>query len=78
MYHMQITTSIHAIRHVFRIPISPGVALNRFVYSFLIFGDTITLIDTGVAGCEKDIFTCIRKNAVIKKNMSGFSVQLLQ
>jgi hydroxyacylglutathione hydrolase len=57
---MQITPSIHALRHVFRIPVAPGVALDRFVYSFLIFGDTITLVDTGVAGSEKDIFTCIR------------------
>ena len=60
MYHMQITPSIHAIRHSFRIPIAPGVALDRFVYSFLIYGDTITLIDTGVAGCENDILTYIR------------------
>jgi len=57
---MQITPSIHAIRHSFRIPVGPGVTLDRFVYSYLIYGDTITLIDTGVAGCEKDIFEYIR------------------
>jgi len=57
---MQITTSTHAIRHLFRIPIEPGINLDRFVYSYLVYGDTITLIDTGVAGSEKDIFEYIR------------------
>jgi glyoxylase-like metal-dependent hydrolase (beta-lactamase superfamily II) len=57
---MQITPSIHAIRHSFKIPIAPGIALDRFVYSYLISAEMITLIDTGVAGCEKQIFECIR------------------
>jgi len=30
------------------------------VYSYLIYGETITLIDTGVAGCEAQIFDSIR------------------
>ena len=57
---MQITPSIHAIRHPFRIPVAPGITLDRFVYSYLIYGDTVTLIDTGVAGCETQIFEYIR------------------
>ncbi|MGA2913884.1 MAG: MBL fold metallo-hydrolase [Methanoregula sp.] len=57
---MQVTPSIHAIRHSFRIPIGPGMTLDRFVYSYLVYGNTITLIDTGVAGCEKEIFKSIR------------------
>ena len=57
---MQVTPSIHAIRHSFRIPIGPGMTLDRFVYSYLVYGNTITLIDTGVAGCEKEIFESIR------------------
>jgi len=57
---MQVTPSIHAIRHSFRIPIGPGMNLDRFVYSYLVYGNTITLIDTGVAGCEKEIFESIR------------------
>ena len=60
---MQITPFIHAIRHSFRIPIAPGIILDRFVYSYLVYGDTITLIDTGVAGCEKDIFEYIRSTS---------------
>jgi glyoxylase-like metal-dependent hydrolase (beta-lactamase superfamily II) len=57
---MQITPSVHAIRHPFRIPVAPGITLDRFVYSYLIYGDTVTLIDTGVAGCETQIFEYIR------------------
>lgn len=30
------------------------------MYSYLIYGETITLIDTGVAGCEAQIFDSIR------------------
>jgi hydroxyacylglutathione hydrolase len=57
---MKITPSIHAIRHSFRIPTAPAIILDRFVYSYIVYGDTITLIDTGVAGCEKQIFEYIR------------------
>ncbi len=57
---MQITPSLHALRHSFKIPIAPGVAIDRFVYSYIIYGEMITLIDTGVAGCEKTIFEYIR------------------
>ena len=57
---MQVTPSIHAIRHTFMIPLGSGISLDRFVYSFLVYGDGITLFDTGVAGCEREIFDCIR------------------
>jgi hydroxyacylglutathione hydrolase len=57
---MQIAPSIDALRHPFRVSIAPGIALDRFVYSFVIYGETITLIDTGVAGCEAQIFDSIR------------------
>lgn len=57
---MQITPAIHALRHPFQVPVAPGIALDRFVYSYLITGETITLIDTGVAGCETRIFEYIR------------------
>lgn len=57
---MQVTPSVHFVRHSFRIPAAPGIEIERFVYSYLIFGETITLIDTGVAGCETPIFQAIR------------------
>jgi len=57
---MQITHSVHALRLPFTVPVAPGVSLERFVNIFMIYGETITLIDTGVAGCEKPIFEYIR------------------
>ena len=57
---MQVTPSIFALQHTFTILAAPGIMLDRFVYSYIIFGETITLIDTGVAGCEKTIFNAIR------------------
>jgi glyoxylase-like metal-dependent hydrolase (beta-lactamase superfamily II) len=57
---MRITPSIHALRHPFKVPIAPDITLDRFVYSYLIYGETIILLDTGVAGCETQIFDYIR------------------
>ena len=57
---MQIVPFIHTLRHPFTIPVAPGIALDRFVYSYLVYGETITLIDTGVAGAETRIFDYIR------------------
>jgi len=57
---MQITPAIHGLMLPFKVPVAPGIALDRFVYSYLIYGETITLIDTGVAGSERIIFEYIR------------------
>ncbi|RPI38553.1 MAG: MBL fold metallo-hydrolase [Methanoregulaceae archaeon] len=57
---MQVTPSICALKHSFTIPAAPQIVLDRFVYSYIILGETITLIDTGVAGCERTIFATIR------------------
>ena len=57
---MQITPSVHALRHTFKIPITNSVVIERFVYSYIIYGEMITLIDTGVAGCEAPICEYIR------------------
>jgi glyoxylase-like metal-dependent hydrolase (beta-lactamase superfamily II) len=71
---MQVTPAIHALRHPFRVPVAPGIALDRFVYSYLIAGETITLVDTGVAGCEAGIFEYIRS---IGRNPVEISLVLL-
>lgn len=59
---MQVTDHIHALRIPFKIPISPEKVIDRDVYSYIIFGEKITLIDSGVTGAEKIIFDYIRKN----------------
>jgi hydroxyacylglutathione hydrolase len=71
---MQVTPAIHALRHPFQVPVAPGIALDRFVYSYLLAGETITLIDTGVAGCETRIFEYIQS---IDRDPSEISLIIL-
>lgn len=57
---MQITPRIHALRLPFQVRLPSGIALERFVYVYLVYGAGITLIDTGVRGSEEPIFAYIR------------------
>ena len=59
---MQLTDKIHLLKIDFEIALSPEKKLSRFVNSFIIFGEKITLIDTGVKGSEEKIFEYIRQN----------------
>ncbi len=60
---MKITERVHALKHTFKIPISPEIALDRFVYSFIIFGDEgVYLIDSGVASSGENILKYIEEN----------------
>jgi len=56
---MKITQNIHALRIPFKINISPTQTAERFVYVYIITGEKISLIDTGVAGSKKIIFDYI-------------------
>ena len=56
---MHITPHVHALRFPFKVPVAPGISIDRFASVFLICEKTLTLIDTGVAGCEKPIFEYI-------------------
>ncbi|MBU4263517.1 MAG: MBL fold metallo-hydrolase [Proteobacteria bacterium] len=59
---MQVTKHLHAVRIPFQIPLSPEKALDRFVYAFICMAETITLIDSGVAGADFIIFDAIREH----------------
>ncbi len=54
---MKITDTIHALKIPFEIP---NTGFRRVVYIYLIVGDEITIIDSGVAGSEKLIFEYIK------------------
>ncbi|MHB9132169.1 MAG: MBL fold metallo-hydrolase [Armatimonadota bacterium] len=58
---MQITPHIHALRIPFQIHTPAGI-LERFVYAFLVYGERVSLIDTGVAGSEQIIFDYLRES----------------
>ena len=59
---MQVSEHIHTLRIPFKIPVSPEKAIDRDVYSYIVFGNKITLIDSGVSGAETIIFDYIKKN----------------
>ncbi len=59
---MELTDKIHLLKIDFEITLSPAKKIPRFVNVILIFGDKITLIDTGVKGSEEKIFSYIAQN----------------
>ena len=58
---MQITDAIHALKVPFELPLPDGGKLKRFVYAYLIYGETITLIDCAVRGYYQALFDYVRK-----------------
>ncbi|OGW34490.1 MAG: hypothetical protein A2010_05605 [Nitrospirae bacterium GWD2_57_9] len=53
---MQITGQVHALKVPFQVPISPERKIDRFVYVYLLYGERMWLIDTGVASSEVLIY----------------------
>ncbi|MFO8085154.1 MAG: MBL fold metallo-hydrolase [Desulfobacterales bacterium] len=68
---MQVTERVHAIKIPFKVPISQEVSLDRFAYIYLVFGDKIHLIDSGVAGSEKAILAYIKEHGQEPKDVSS-------
>jgi len=46
---MKITETTHAMKHQFRLSLGEGQYADRFVYSYILFGKKICLIDAGVS-----------------------------
>jgi glyoxylase-like metal-dependent hydrolase (beta-lactamase superfamily II) len=57
---MQVSEHVHALKIPFIITTGAGI-VDRFVYAFLIYGPTISLIDTGVVSSQQLIFDYIRQ-----------------
>jgi len=58
---MKITDHIHAIKIPFKIPVAPGKSIGRFVYSYLVTGADVCLIDSGVADAHEVIFDSLSR-----------------
>lgn len=59
---MKITETIHALKHRFQIPVSPEMKVDRFVYSYIVFGkEGVYLVDSGVMASEKAIYDYITR-----------------
>ncbi len=59
---MKLTEKIHLLRLDFQINLNPHKKIDRFVNCIIVFGEKITLIDTGTKGCFRNIFNYIREN----------------
>lgn len=57
---MKFTDKIHAVKIPFKVPVAPELAIDRFAFIYLIFGNKIHLIDSGAAGAESIILEYIR------------------
>ncbi len=66
---MKITEHVHAIKIPFQVKTDSGI-LERFVYSYLIFGDEICLIDSGVRSSENLIFDYLEKTGHAPEDIS--------
>jgi glyoxylase-like metal-dependent hydrolase (beta-lactamase superfamily II) len=58
---MQISEHIHALKIHFKLRVGPDKTVDRFVFAYLIFGDQICLVDSGVAGSEAMILDYIKQ-----------------
>ena len=58
---MQVTEHIHALKIPFKLRVGPDKTVDRFVFAYLIFGDQICLIDSGVAGSDGMIIDYIKQ-----------------
>ncbi len=56
---MQITPRVHCLWLEFEIKTPAGERIPRFVTSYVLAGDTLTLIDTGVAATAPDIYAYV-------------------
>lgn len=59
---MQIGRQVHQLKIPFKLEITPGKMLERFVNVWLIYGKNICLIDSGVAGSKELIFHSLRQS----------------
>jgi glyoxylase-like metal-dependent hydrolase (beta-lactamase superfamily II) len=58
---MQLTPGIHLLKHNFSINFPNGQKVPRFVYSVIVFGSDITLIDCGIKDSYLQIFDYIEQ-----------------
>jgi hydroxyacylglutathione hydrolase len=58
---MKVTETIHAVKHPFKLALGEGIYVDRFVYSYILFGKKVCLIDTGVSGTGAQLETYLKK-----------------
>lgn len=68
---MRVTEKIHALKIPFKVPLSKKMSVDRFAFVYLVFGDKVHLIDSGVAGTEKLIWEYIKEQGREPKEVAS-------
>jgi len=71
---MKVTETIHAVKHPFKLAVGEGLYVDRFVYSYILVGKKICLIDTGVSGTSDLLQDCLKQ---LGRSMQEVSLVLL-
>jgi hydroxyacylglutathione hydrolase len=67
---MRVSEHTYAARIPFQVQVTPTLTLKRFAYLSLALGEHVSLIDTGVAGCEEEIWALVKESG---KNRSDIN-----
>jgi hydroxyacylglutathione hydrolase len=67
---MRITETIHAFKHSFRLSLGEDRYVDRFVYSYILLGEKVCLIDTGVSGTSSSLQDYLKKLGRSPKEIS--------
>lgn len=57
---MKVTETIHAVKHPFKLKVEEGHSVDRFVYSYILLGEKVCLIDAGVSGTSGQLEACLK------------------
>ena len=71
---MKITETIHTFKHQFRLALGENYYVDRFVYSYILLGKDICLIDAGVRGMTPLLQNYVKQ---INRSPGGISVVAL-
>jgi hydroxyacylglutathione hydrolase len=71
---MKATERTHAIKIPFKVSVFPELSIDRFAFVHLVFGDTIHLVDGGVAGAESIIWEYIREQGREPKEITNLFI----
>jgi hydroxyacylglutathione hydrolase len=63
--------SVGPVRVDFKIPIAPGIEVDRFVNCYLILGDDVLIVDSGVTGAERLLLDRIKAHGYMPSDVKA-------
>ncbi len=65
----KMTSKIHPVRISFQLPVNENKKVDRVVYSYIVTGETLCLVDTGTVGNEHFIATALSEMGLSVKDI---------